>query len=321
MKTLSIVTACFNEEENIEALYHEVKAVIRQTPYSYEHIFIDNCSTDQTVSILRKLANEDPNVKVIVNSRNFGHVRSPCYALLQADGDAVISIVADFQDPPHLILEFIKAWEAGYKIVAGIKEQSQESQLMMRLFRKTFYKIIASISEIPVIQNFTGFGLFDKVAIQAMRQYHDPYPYFRGLLCEIGFEVAKIPYSQPKRKQGRTKNNFLTLFDMAMLGITTYSKIPIRLITLIGGALTALNLVLLPLTITLKTLIFKELHWGFLLFHSIFFLFSLQFLVMGVLGEYILTINSRLIKRPLVIEKERINFTQNTNQKVDIIHK
>lgn len=320
MKTLSIVTACFNEEENVEALYHEVKAVIRQTPYQYEHIFIDNSSTDQTVPILRKLSQEDPNVKIIVNSRNFGHIRSPCYALLQADGDAVISIVADFQDPPHLILEFIKAWEAGYKIVAGIKEQSQESRPMF-FIRKLFYKIIASISEAPMIQNFSGFGLFDAKVIQAMRQYDDPYPYFRGLLSEIGFEIAKVPYSQPKRKQGRTKNNFLTLFDMAILGITTYSKIPIRLITLIGGALTTLNLVLLPLTITLKTLIYKDLHWGFLLFHSIFFLFSLQCLVMGVLGEYILTINSRLIKRPLVIEKERINFTHNTTPKVDAIHK
>ena len=311
MKTISIVTACYNEEDNVEELYHRVKSELKKTPYEYEHLFIDNCSTDRTVEILKKLAADDPGVKVIVNTRNFGHIRSPYHGLLQASGDAVISIVADLQDPPELIIEFIKAWESGHKIVVGTKQQCKESRWLY-YSRKLFYKLISRISDINLIKDYTGFGLYDRAVLEAMKKYEDPYPYFRGLISEIGFEVAVVSYVQPSRKRGLTKNNFFSLFDMAMLGCTIYAKFPIRIITMIGGALTLLSLILLPVTITLKTLIFREMHWGFLLFHSIFLLFSLQCLIMGVIGEYILTINSRSHKRPHVIENYRINFSQKT---------
>jgi glycosyltransferase involved in cell wall biosynthesis len=229
MKKISVMTACFNEEPNIAECYGQVKKVFEKLPaYQYEHLFIDNGSKDQTVAILKEIAKKDKNVKIIVNTRNFGHIRSPFYGILQTSGDAVISIVADLQDPPSLIFDFIKKWEEGYKVVVGIKRTSNESRLMFAV-RNAFYRIISRLSEVDQIRNFTGFGLYDKRVIEILRTIDDPYPYFRGLISDLGFEVAKIEYAQPARKKGRTKNNFYSLYDMAMLGITNYSKIPLRL--------------------------------------------------------------------------------------------
>jgi glycosyltransferase involved in cell wall biosynthesis len=201
--------------------------------YDYEHIFIDNASTDRTVLILKEIAKNDLRVKIIVNTRNFGHIRSPYHALLQADGDAVISIVADLQDPPSMIMDFILKWEEGYKIVIGVKTQSEESPLFFAV-RKAYYNLVSYLSEVKLIKNFTGFGLYDRKVIAALRCMEDPYPYFRGIISELGFERAEIEYVQPSRKRGFTKNNFYTLYDLAMLGITNHSKVPLRLATMTG---------------------------------------------------------------------------------------
>ncbi|MBM3129814.1 MAG: glycosyltransferase family 2 protein, partial [Chloroflexi bacterium] len=234
MKLLSIVTGCYNEEENVRELYEQVKQVVERLPgYTYEHIFIDNASRDQTVAVLREIAQNDPRVKVIVNTRNFGHVRSACHALLQAKGDAAIAIVADLQDPPRLIADFVHKWEEGYKVVLGVKKRSEEARGMFWI-RKMYYDVLRALSDVELVQQFTGFGLYDRVVIDILREMDDPYPYFRGMIAEIGFESARIEYTQPKRQRGITKNNFYTLYDMAMLGMTSYSKVPLRLATITG---------------------------------------------------------------------------------------
>ncbi len=311
MKRISIVTACYNEEENIQDVYHQVKEVFATLPqYEYEHIFIDNSSSDKTVEILKKLAAQDNNIKIIVNSRNFGHIRSPSYALLQAKGDAVISIVADLQDPPQMIKTFLEKWEEGYKIVIGVKPESAESQWMFAI-RRMYYHFISRISDVKLIKNFTGFGLYDQEIIKILRTYDDPYPYFRGLIAEIGFDIAEIPYSQPVRKRGITKNNFYTYYDMAMLGITSHSKIPLRIATMVGFILSIVSLM-----ISFGYLVAKLLFWDHFnvgtapILIGLFFFSSVQLFFIGLLGEYIATIHTRVIKRPLVIEKERVNFTE-----------
>jgi len=310
MKKISIVTACYNEEENVEALYNEVKKIFQEElkDYEYEHIFIDNASEDTTVSILKKIAREDKNIKIIVNSRNFGHIRSPHHALLQASGDAVISIVADFQDPPDLIPEFVKKWEEDFKIVVGVKKQSDESSLFF-FIRKIYYRIVTRLAEIDLIGNFTGFGLYDKRVIEILRDIPDVYPYFRGLICDIGFEKAIIEYHQPQRKRGITKNNFYTLFDMAMLGITTHSKIPLRFASMLGFGTAILSMI-----VALGYFFYKILFWDSFqvgqapLVIGLFFFSSVQLIFIGIIGEYVGNIYTQVLKRPLVIEKERINF-------------
>jgi len=276
--------------------------------YEYEHIFIDNASKDATVSILKRLAGVDKNVKIIVNSRNFGHIRSPYYGLLQASGDAVISIVADFQDPPELIPQLIRKWEEGFKIVVGVKEKSDESSLFF-LIRKIYYKIATKLADVELINNFTGFGLYDKSIIDIFRDIPDAYPYFRGLICEIGFEKAIIEYHQPARKRGITKNNFYTLFDLAMLGITTHSKVPVRLASMMG-----FGTAILSMFVALGYFVYKILFWNSFqlglapLVIGLFFFSAVQLISIGIIGEYVGNIYTQVLKRPLVIEKERINF-------------
>lgn len=309
MKLISIVTPCYNEEGNVEELYRQVKEVFQQLPlYQYEHIFIDNASEDKTVAILKRIADNDKNIKIIVNSRNFGHIRSPYYALLQATGDAVISIVADLQDPPSLIKDFLKKWEAGYKIVIGVKPASEESKLMFAI-RKLGYYTIGRIADIKLIKNFTGFGLYDKRVITILRSYDDPYPYFRGMIADIGFEIAEVPYIQPKRKRGITKNNLYTLYDIGMLGITSYSKIPLRLATISGFFLGIISLIFSCLFLVLKLIYWNRFNAGMApILIGFFFFSSVQLFFIGLLGEYIASINTRVMKRPLVVEKARINF-------------
>ena len=309
MKCISIVTGCYNEEENVQELYERVRKVFNGLPnYTYEHIFIDNASQDRTVDILRQIAKNDRNVKVIINSRNFGHIRSPYYAILQAKGDAVIGMVADLQDPPEMIPQFIKKWEEGYKLVIGVKAKSEESPIFFAI-RKLYYKIIGTLSEIDIIKNFTGFGLYDQKVIEILRHIDDPYPYFRGLICEIGFERAIILYDQPVRKRGFTKNNFYTLYDLAMLGITNHSKVPLRLATMTGFAVAIISLIG-----ALGYFIYKLIFWNNFsvgiapLVIGLFFFSSVQLFFIGIIGEYIGSIQTQVLKRPLVIEKERINF-------------
>ncbi|WP_424031089.1 glycosyltransferase family 2 protein [Methanoregula sp.] len=308
-KLISVVTACYNEEENVELLYNEVKKVFEKlTDYEYEHIFIDNASKDRTVPLLKEIASKDKNVKIIVNVRNFGHIRSPFYGLLQARGDAVISLVADFQDPPSMIPDFIKKWEEGYKIVVGVKNQSEENPILFAI-RKFYYKILQDLSEVNQIENFTAFGLYDQRIIEILRTIDDPYPYMRGLISEIGYDIYQIEYIQPVRKRGKTKNNFYSLYDMAMLGITNNSKVPLRL-----AALTGFGLAIISLVVAFVYTIYKLIYWDSFtvgiapLVIGLFFFSSVQLFFIGVIGEYVGSIQTQVLKRPLVIERERINF-------------
>ncbi len=309
MRSISVVTACYNEEDNVRELYQQVKEAFSRLPgYQYEHIFIDNASQDRTVPILKEIAAKDKNVKIIVNTRNFGHIRSPFHGLLQSNGDAVISLVADLQDPPSLIPDFIQKWEEGYKIVIGVKKQSKEPRLMFTI-RKLFYNLLGTLSEIEQVKNFTGFGLYDKKIIEILRSIDDPYPYFRGLIADIGYDICRIEYVQPKRKKGITKNNFYSLYDMAMLGITNYSKVPLRLATMLGFSIAVISFL-----VALVYLIYKLIFWqGFQLgmaplIIGIFFFSAVQLFFIGIIGEYIGSIHTQVLKRPLVIEKERVNF-------------
>lgn len=308
-KKISVVTPCYNEEGNANAIYTAVKSIMDAKPeYDYEHIFIDNHSTDKTVAILKDIAAKDKNVKLIVNSRNFGHIRSPYYGLLQSSGDATIMIVSDLQDPPALINDFIDNWEQGHKIVIGVKNESEESFLMFAI-RKSFYNLINRLSDIKLIKNYTGFGLYDKQIIDILRTIDDPYPYFRGLICDIGFEIIKIPYIQPQRFRGFTKNNFYTLYDIAMLGITNHSKVPLRLATMVGFMAS-----LLSLLVALIYFVYKLLFWNSFTLGSapliigIFLFSAVQLMFIGIIGEYVGSIHTQVLKRPLVIEQERINF-------------
>ncbi len=309
MKLISVVTPCYNEEDNVSELYHQVKNEFNKlSNYKYEHIFIDNASTDNTVKILKEIAQADKNIKIIVNTRNFGHIRSPYHAFLQTKGDALIVMAADLQDPPYLIPDFIKKWEDNFEIVIGVKNKSKENKIMF-FIRKIFYNLISKISETEQIKNFTGFGLYDKKFIDILRSIDEPLPYFRGFITEFGLNRTEIPYIQPKREKGKTKNNLYTLYDMAMLGFVNHSKIPLRLASFIGFSVSFLSFL-----IALGYLIFKLLFWDTLqlglapLIIGIFFFSGVQLFFLGIIGEYIGAIFTRVRKHPLVIEKERINF-------------
>jgi glycosyltransferase involved in cell wall biosynthesis len=307
-KLVSIVTPCFNEAENVEELYSRIQTTLKGMDFNYEHIFIDNSSTDETVSILKAIALKDKRVKIIVNSRNFGHIRSPYYGLLQGSGHAVIIMASDLQDPPELIPQFIRKWEDGYKVVIGIKTKSEEFGLFYFL-RSLYYRVLRSLSDVRLIDNYTGFGLYDQRVIEILRTINDPYPYFRGLIADIGFEMAEIAFTQPRRKRGITKNNFYTLYDMAMLGVTNYTKIPLRLATMFG-----FFSALISFLVGLIYLIYKLIFWyqfslgSAPLVIGLFFLGSVQLMFLGIVGEYIGAIYTQVMHRPLVIEKERINF-------------
>jgi glycosyltransferase involved in cell wall biosynthesis len=314
MPFISIVTACYNEEENVREVYRQVREVIESLPpragepYTYEHIFIDNASADRTVEILRDICATDTRVKVIVNTRNFGHIRSPFYGLLQARGDAVISVVADLQDPPEMVRQFVARWEDGHKVVVGVKADSHENRLMYSV-RGAFYRLIGGLSEVPLIRNYTGFGLYDQVVIRTLRQIDDPYPYFRGLICDLGYDRIELPYSQPARRGGVTKNSFYSLYDMAMLGITNHSKLPLRLAAMAGFALSILALVVALIYLVLKLAWWQTFDLGLApLVIGVYFLGSVQLFFIGILGEYIGSIHTQVYHRPLVIERERINF-------------
>ena len=309
MKTISILTPCYNEEANVEELYHRVRAQMAKIGrYRYEHVFIDNHSADNTVAILKRIASRDHNVKVIVNARNFGHIRSPMHALMQTSGDAVIGIVADLQDPPEMIPEMIAKWEEGYAMVLCVKRTSEENALMFWL-RKRYYAWVERLSTIETFENFSGFGLYDRKVVEAVRSYEDPYPYFRGMIAEIGLPHYELLYDQPVRKRGITKNNFYTLYDIAMLGITNLSKVPLRFVTFLGFACSLLSLLAGSGYFLYKLMFWTNFTVGIApLVIGLFFLGSVQLLSMGILGEYVGSIYTHVQKRPYVVEKERINF-------------
>jgi glycosyltransferase involved in cell wall biosynthesis len=309
MKRISIVTPCYNEKENVEDLHAQIVQIMSELPqYRFEHIYIDNASTDGTVSILRRLAATDSRVKVILNARNFGHIRSPFYGILQAHGDAVICMASDLQEPPILIKEFVKKWEEGFKAVLAVKTRSKETRLLFML-RKLYYRVLGKLSDVRLVENFTGFALYDQQVVQVLRKIDDPYPYIRGLIAEIGFEAAKVEFLQPKRKRGITKNNLYTLYDMAMLGFTSNTKIPLRLATMVGFLTAGISLL-----VGLFYFVYKLIYWNSFttglapLVVGLFFVGGIQLFFLGIVGEYIGAIYTQVRHRPLVIEKERINF-------------
>lgn len=309
MKKISIVTPCYNEEENVEELYRTIRQIMTERPqYEYEHIYIDNASVDGTLPILRRIAAEDQRVKVIVNARNFGHIRSPYYGLLQASGDAAVYMASDFQDPPELIPQFLAKWEAGSKMVLGIKSRSNESPTLFAV-RRFYYWLVGRLSDVELNENSTGFGVYDRVVIETLRGIDDPNPYFRGLISEIGFQPAKIEFTQPMRRRGITKNNFYTLYDLAMLGITNHTKVPLRLATMMGFALSLFSLLVAAGYLAYKLVFWERFTVGMAPVVIGLFLFSsVQLFFIGILGEYIGSILTHVRKLPLVVEKERINF-------------
>ncbi len=308
-KKISVVTPCYNEELNVEELYAEVKKVMSELPqYDYEHIFIDNASADKTVEILKRLALVDSKVKIIVNVRNFGHIRSPYYGVQQAHGDAIILMASDLQDPPRLIKDLTKKWEEGNDIVVAVKNKSEENKLLFTV-RKIYYTLIKKLSEVEQIKNFTGFGLYDQKFIKVLRTLDEPYPYFRGLITEIGFKRAEITYIQPTRKRGKTSNNFYSLYDLAMVGFVNHSKFPIRLASLIGFCMSVISFILALLYFIYKLLFWDRFEAGLApVIIGLFFFGSIQLFFIGIIGEYVGAIHTQVKNRPLVIEKERINF-------------
>lgn len=309
MPSLSIITPCFNEEANVTELHTRVAAAMATLPdCNYEHIFIDNASTDATVSVLKGIAAGDARVKIIVNARNFGHIRSPMHAMLQASGDAVISIVADGQDPPEMIPQLVAKWREGYATVICIKRTSEETPAMFFL-RRLYYLLVERMAEIETIQNFTGFGLYDRRVVEAVRGMGDPYPFFRGMIAEIGLGICKIPYDQPVRRRGITKNNFYTLYDIGMLGITNLSKVPLRLVTALGFFAACISFLAGMAYLLYKLIFWQSFTVGIApLVIGLFFLGSVQLVSLGIIGEYVGAIHTQVQKRPYVIEKERIGF-------------
>jgi len=310
MKKVSVLIPCYNEEENVIPIYNEIKNEFEKyrDKYELELVFIDNDSSDNTRNLLREICKNDARVKAIFNAKNFGQFNSPYYGLQQTTGDCTILICADFQDPVEMIPKFIKEWENGYKLVIGIKNKSKENKLMYFL-RSCYYKIIKKLSKTEQIEHFTGFGLYDKEFIEVLKKLDDPTPFLRGIVAELGFKRKDIPYEQQKRKAGKTHNNFYTLYDAAMLSFTSYTKAGLRFATLTGIAIAGISFIIGLIYLILKLIYWDRFAAGTIpILIGMCFLGSIQLFFIGLVGEYILSINSRIMKRPLVIEEKRINF-------------
>jgi glycosyltransferase involved in cell wall biosynthesis len=314
-KKITILTPCYNEAENVQAVYERVRGVFETLPEDYEHLFIDNASTDRTVEILREIASRDRNVKVIVNTRNFGHVRSPFHGLLQCHGDAAIIMAADFQDPPEVVPLLLEKWREGYKVVLAIKKASEESALMFAI-RGIGYRVVDRLSEVKQVRNNTGFGLYDTAFVSVLRRLPDPYPYFRGIVAELGFSYATVPYTQPVRSRGITKNNLYMLYDVGVQGIVNHSRIPLRLAAIIGFVSSVVSLVAALVYFVMKLMFWYDLPLGVApVIIGLFCVASVQLFFLGVLGEYVGSIYTQVRNRPLVIEQERINFATEANDR------
>lgn len=312
-KLISVVTPTYNEQANVEEVIRQVRVQFEThlPDYDFEHIIIDNCSSDSTVAKVKRICQTDKRIRLIVNSRNFGHIRSPAHAMKRSRGNAAILLVADLQDPPSLIPEFVRVWEKeGFKLVLGVKRSSEESPLFFQL-RRAYYFLVSRLAEVELVPNFTGFGLYDRKVIDVIRNIDDPYPYWRGLICEIGFSRFLYAYDQPIRRRGITKNNFYTLYDIAMLGITTHSKLPLRLCTIFGFLSSLMSMFIALLYVGVKLLNWNEMQLGIApLVIGMFFFASVQLFVIGFLGEYVGNIHTQVLRRPLVIEMETINFDE-----------
>ena len=311
-KLISVVIPTYNEEDNVVPMTGTLTDLFEKNlpEYDFEIIYIDNHSKDRTRQILREICAKDRRVKAIFNARNFGQLRSPVHGLKQAYGDCVVRLNADFQDPPELIPTLVREWEQGNKIVIGIKSRTEEGRVMA-WFRRQYYSLLRKITDIGHIENFTGFGLYDRKFVDVVRSIHDPVPYLRGMIAELGFDYKTVPYERPARRAGKSKNNFYSLYDVAMVGITSYSKVVLRLATFIGGIIG-----LISILVALFYLIMKLIYWNRFtagvapLVVGEFFLGGVELFFIGILGEYILSINQRVLDRPLVVEEERLNFDE-----------
>jgi len=315
-KLISIVTPTFNEVENVEEVCRRIEKTMQSLSdkYAYEHIIIDNCSTDKTLEAASELAKSDHRIKIIVNVRNFGPVRSPYHGILSARGDAVVLLAADLQDPPELLGEYIQKWEEGFDVVLAAKPRSEELAFM-RGVRKTFYRLLNLISDVPLEDNATGAGLFDKKVIDCLRKLSDPYPYFRGLICDLGFSRCTIDFVQPARRRGHSKASVYGMLDQAFLAMTKHSKVPLRLMTILGVFLGFVSLALSLIFLVLKVVFWNSFSLGIApLLIGFFFFASIQFFFLGVLGEYIGIILTHVRNMPLVIEEKRINFTEDESR-------
>lgn len=308
-KKISFISPCFNESSNIQELYNQVSAIWEQYPqYIFEYVFIDNASTDDTVDKLRLIAQCDRRVKIIINTRNFGHIRSPYWGILQTSGDATIYLASDLQDPPNLIPQFISEWEKGWKLVLAVKPNSKTNFIFHKL-RRFFYRVLDGIADVELVKDTTGFGLYDQLVLDHLRKIADPYPYLRGLVCELGFPIKTILFTQPRRERGFSKNNFYTLYDIAMLGIVSHSLVPIRLASIFGFVIGFGSFLVALFYTVMKLLYWESFPIGMApIVIGIFLLFSLLFIFIGILGEYIGSIHSYVKNRPIVVERERINF-------------
>ncbi len=309
-KTISVMIPCYNEEENARPIYEAVRDEITKScpNYNYEILFIDNKSKDRTRQIIEEICREDKNVKAIFNSKNFGQFNSPYYGLTQTTGDCTISICADFQDPVDMIPKFVAAWEEGYKIVIGKKTRSKENKIMYSL-RGIYYKLIRKMSSVEMIEQFTGFGLYDKSFIEVLRNLGDSTPFIRGIVAELGPERKEIEYVQPRRRAGKTHNNFYTLYDAAMLSFTSYTKAGMRIATLLGFLISFLSFMTAIGFLIAKLIWWNSFSAGYApIIIAVFFMGGIQLAFIGFMSEYIMAINNRIMKRPLVIEENRLNF-------------
>ncbi|NCB92715.1 MAG: glycosyltransferase [Clostridia bacterium] len=318
-KKISVVIPTYNEEANVKPLAKAIVDIMENelSEYDYEIIFIDNHSKDNTRLFLRQLCGDNEKIKAIFNARNFGQIRSPVYGLKQAMGDCVIRMCADFQDPLDMIVKFVRQWEQGWKIVIGVKKSSKENKLMYWV-RTCYYKIIRKITDIDHIEHFTGFGLYDKDFVDVVRDLHDPMPYLRGIIAELGYDYMAIPYEQQKRKAGKSKNNFYSLYDIAMIGITSYSKVVLRLATFMGFLVGGASFVAGIVYFILKLIYWDRFSAGIApMLIGVFFLGAMQLFFIGLLGEYVLSINTRVLDRPLVVVEERLNFDEKKSRAED----
>lgn len=309
MKKISIVTPTYNEEDNLEELLNRIVVVMqRLNKYDYEIIIIDNCSTDQTRIIIEKACQSNKKIKAIFNTRNFGHIRSPYYGILQSSGDATIYLASDLQDPPEYIMNFVSEWEMGYKLVMATKPISKSNYVIHKL-RTFYYALVNSISDVKLVENCTGFGLYDKVIIAQLREINDPYPFLRGLVCELGYPIKTIDFEQPRRLRGISKNNFYTLYDIGMLGLISNSMIPIRFASFIGLLLGSASLLTAVFYFVYKIMYWDRVPMGIApILIGMSFMFGLLLVFIGILGEYIGSIHTYIQKRPVVVESKRINF-------------
>ena len=316
MKKISILIPCYNEEENVGAMSEAIVNLFttQLQAYDYELLFIDNDSKDKTRMILRDICSNNPKINAIFNAKNFGQFNSPYHGMLQTTGDCTICMVCDFQDPIELIPQYIEEWEKGYKIVIGIKTSSKENPIMYHL-RSMYYKLIKKFSDVEQIEHFTGSGLYDKDFVNVLRDLKDPTPFLRGIVAELGYKRKEIPYEQPQRRAGKTSNNFMRLYDAAMLSITSYTKIGLRLCTFFGMLIAGGSALVGLIYLIMKLLMWNSFFAGMApVLIGMFFLGSIQLFFLGFIGEYILSINQRVMNRPLVIEEERINFDDNRGE-------